>query len=84
MDEDGLVLPDPVGAVHRMALDGRVKPRVAKDHRVRLGRRQRDAARLEAEQDDRRIAAGGEVRPASRGYRLQRPSSMRMVLTPDF
>jgi len=56
VNEDRLRLADPVGAVHCLTLDRRVPPRIIEDHRVGLGQGQADTARLEAEQEHRRIA----------------------------
>ena len=56
VDEDRLVLSDPVGAVHGLTLHRRVPPRIVVDHRVGLGQGQADAARLQAQQKHRRVA----------------------------
>lgn len=67
MDENGLVLTVATGAVDRLILDGRDRPRIVEDHRVGTGEIEPDSAGLDADEKDA-CAAILKIITLSRSY----------------
>ena len=73
VDHDGAGLPDAVRAVDRLRLGRRVPPRVEQEDVVGLGEGEPEAARLEADEEHRRVARRGTTRsPRPRSPRASR------------
>ena len=74
-DDDLLGLADPVAAVHRLLLDGRVPPRVHQEDGAGGAEVQPDPAGLEREQED--LRALRFARLAAKVSQRRRPASLR-------